>query len=111
MTTYEIILIDLYNKRLREESNKEPINELNNMNDSLKTQNQFILSVKRNNFIVGSVREDGTLSFAGNPTVHASASAARAECARLARISPGKLYVFVQFAGGELVPATSTVSI
>lgn len=97
--------------RVAEINNKEPINELTNMNDNLKTQNQFILSVKRNNFIVGSVREDGTLSFAGNPTVHASASAARTECARLARLSPGKLYIFVQLAGGELSPTVTTVSI
>lgn len=90
---------------------KEPINELNNMNDTLKTPGQFVISVKRNNFIVGSVSADGTLSFSSNPTVHASASAARTECARLARLNPGKLYIFVQFAGGELVPVMNTVSI
>lgn len=92
--------------------NKEPINELTNiMNDTLKTQAQFVVSVKRNNFIVGSVSADGNLSFSSNPTVHASASLARQECARLARNNPGKLYIFVQFAGGELSPTMTNVSI
>lgn len=111
MDRQEKVLQEYCKLRIAELNNKEPINELTNMNDNLKTQNQFILSVKRNNFIVGSVREDGTLSFAGNPTVHASASAARTECARLARLSPGKLYIFVQLAGGELSPTVTTVSI
>lgn len=96
---------------LKVHTHKEPINELNNMNDTLKTQAQFVISVKRNNFIIGSVSADGTLSFSNNPMLHVTASAARAECARLARINPGKLYIFVQLAGGELVPVMSTVSI
>ena len=98
--------------RVAELRNKEPINELIPiMNDTLKTQNQFVLSVKRNNFIVGSVTAEGTLSFSSNPTVHASASLVRAECVRLARLNPGKLYIFVQLAGGELTPAMTNLSI
>ena len=113
MNDFENYLLNLTNLRLLLPSNKEPVNELTNitMNDTLKTQAQFTISVKRNHFIVGSVSVEGNLSFSNNPMLHVTASAARAECARLARISPGKLYVFVQFAGGELVPATSTVSI
>lgn len=92
---------------------KEPVNELTNitMDHTLKTQAQFTISVKSNNFIVGSVSTDGTLSFSINPMQHVTAGAARAECARLARINPGRLYIFVQLAGGELVPIMSTLSI
>ena len=81
------------------------------MSDKLKTQAQFVASVKHNDFIVCSVTAEGALSFPLNPTVYASAGLARQECARLARNHPGKLYIFVQFAGGEMTPAISTISI
>jgi len=101
-----------YTEVFYKDTSKEPINELTNiMNDTLKTQAQFTVAVKRNNFIVGSVSAEGTLSFSANPTVHVSASLARQECARLARNNPGKLYIFVQFAGGELTPLMTNVSI
>lgn len=104
---------------------KESVNELNNELNSkvnnmhkhtlhdtvLNTQANFIAAVKCNAYIVGSVAADGTLSFSPNPAVHATTGAARAECTRLARLSPGKLYVFVQLSGGEMVPTIHTISI
>lgn len=100
-------------RRKYQKPDYEPVNELENMTETqrLNTQANFIIAVRKNYFVVGSVDDRGTMSFASNPVVHGGASAARAECARLAKLNPGKLYIFVQLAGGEMVPATQTVSI
>lgn len=100
---------------------KEAINELNselslkvnNMHKHtvLDTQAAFISAVKCTAYIVGSVANDGALSFSSAPVIHASSREARTECARLARLSPGKLYIFVQLSGGEMVPTSHTISI
>lgn len=89
-------------------ASKEPINELENMNTKLVTQDNFINAIKGSNrYIVGSVDSAGTLSFAQNPAYHTSTVDARAECKRLAKQYPGKLYIFVGLQGGEMVPANS----
>jgi hypothetical protein len=94
----------------------EPINELdddysvyttknlNTMNDKLNTQSAFLSAVRSAYFIVGSVDASGSLSFAANPAKHENSSLARLECKRLAAAYPGKAYIFVKFAGAELVP-------
>lgn len=94
----------------------EPVNELETMTEkqSIMTLSNCIQAVKHNSFIVGSCSAEGStsaLSFARNPVVHGTAQSARSECARLAKLYPGKLYVFVQFSGGEMLPQTQTVSI
>ena len=66
--------------------------------------------VRQGGFIVGSIDTIGSISFSSNPVVHSTATQARAECARLARIHPGKAFVFVKLAGAEMVP-TATISI
>lgn len=90
---------------------KEQINELENMNTKLITQNHFIDAIKAGgNYIIGSVDNFGHISFATNPANHPSAAHARAECKRLAKLTPGKLYLFVKLDGAEMVPA-NTLSI
>lgn len=106
----------LINYSRRQEFNYEPVNELDNMTEkhSMMTLSNCIDAVRRNSFIVGSCSAEAAtsaLSFARNPVVHGTAQSARSECARLAKLNPGKLYVFVQLAGGEMVPQLQTVSI
>ncbi len=94
---------------------KEPINELNEIlkepkMNSISTQNEAIQAIKSQFYIVGSVDSSGNLSFSSNPVIQASVPSARAECKRLASITPGKMYVFVKLCGAELVP-NNTISI
>ena len=69
-----------------------------------------IKNIEENNYIVGSF--DGThFSVSGNPTIHTTSASARAECGRLANVTPGKMYIFLQLKGAELVPQAPRVSI
>ena len=77
----------------------------------MTTQTQAISAIRGSNFIVGSVDSLGNFSIASNPAIQYDAGAARTECKRLAKLSPGKLYFFTRFAGAEMVPTTPTVSI
>ena len=83
------------------------INELKNIVNTIKITNQAILhSVVRNKqYIVGSYTESTGISFNCTPTVQYSAAQARAECKRLARMNPGKTFVFVKLEGGEMTIA------
>lgn len=81
--------------------------------NSNKIMNQISLisAIKIRSFIVGSQDPvTGSISFAAHPATHSTSSAARTECKRLAAMSPGKLYLFVELVGAELVP-NNTVSI
>lgn len=65
----------------------------------------------RGRFIVGSYQENTGLSFTHSPVVHGTPGEARAECARLAKLNPGKAFIFVQLCGGEHLPTNpNTVS-
>ena len=69
-----------------------------------------IKNTKEGNFVVGSF--DGAhFSVSSNPAVHTTSASARAECDRLARATPGKMYIFLQLKGAELVPQTPRMSI
>ena len=81
-----------------------------NMTTKLNTQNDFIQAIKNRNYIIGSVTSTGTLSFADNPIKHTDPMSARAEVQRLSRLNRGKMYLFVELAGAELVP-DATLSI
>lgn len=83
--------------------------ELNNMN-KITSVTSGINCIRGHFYIVGSISDAG-FSTSSNPTVHTTATAAKAECTRLALLNPGKMYVFMQLTGGELVPAASVVSI
>lgn len=67
--------------------------------------NQAQLFNARGRFLIGSFQEGVGLSFSNTPVVHGAPSEARAECARLAKLNPGKAFVFVQLCGGEQLPA------
>lgn len=60
--------------------------------------------VKNRGFIVGSVDEAGNVSFAAKPVVHLTKADAAKEAQRLSGVTPGKAFIYVQFAGGYLVP-------
>lgn len=49
--------------------------------------------------IVGSVRPDGSLSFAERPVIHLSEVSARQEVSRLAMLNPGKPYAYLEIKG------------
>ena len=100
-----------YKARYEHDLGLEPINDLEQMNNILNTQGNFVGATRCGSYIVGSVSAIGTLSFAGNPTVHTDAHSARAECVRLAAANQGKLYIFVKLSGGQLNPVSSPISI
>lgn len=81
------------------------------MKQTTPNQNVVLNHVRNAGFIIGSIDATGNLSFASNPMVHPDAISARKECKRLADITPGKAFTFVQFRGAELVPMAQSVSI
>lgn len=94
--------------------NPEQINELTNIMNTTKITNQSTMhdTVRNKQFIVGSFQPTIGLSFAANPTVQYSAVQARQECKRLAKLYPGKTFVYVQLQGAEMtVPQPTSVSI
>jgi hypothetical protein len=98
----------------REERNRaEPINELKNLmnNEKITDQEAAVNHIRQGRFIVGSVDASGSMSFSANPTVQYTSMDARRECARLARLNPGKLFIFVKLSGAELVPTQKAVSV
>ena len=69
-------------------------------------------AVKEQNFIIGTIDQNGSISFSANPVLHEDVYTARAECKRLAIANPGKTYVFAQLKGAErVVPQPTTLSI
>lgn len=94
---------------------QEAIYELNSinqkfMNHTLRTQTEALQAVRAKEFIIASVSVNGDFSIAESPAVHDSATDARVEAKRLAKLSPGKAFVMLQLAGAEMVPV-DTVSI
>ena len=83
----------------------------NNMNDKIQAQINAISATRGNNYVIMSCDSNGNMSMAANPVVHYASASARAECARLAKINPGKLFVYAKLAGGEMVPFSNTISI
>ena len=78
--------------------------------NKIQTQAAALHAVKQHDFIVGSVDSNGFFSVAQNPSVHTTAADARTECKRLARLTPGKAFVFLTMSGAEMVPV-QTISI
>jgi len=90
------------------------IHELHQIMNTTKIINQATMhdTVRNKQFIVGSFQPATGLSFAAIPTVQYSATQARSECKRLAKMYPGKTFVYVQLQGAEMtVPQPTTVSI
>jgi hypothetical protein len=65
------------------------------------------VSVAKGNFIIGSVREDGSLSFAGRPVVHPTAREAEKEVERLVELNPGKRFAYLELKGVAYTPIQS----
>lgn len=85
----------------------ESINELNSIMNNTKINNETALhsAVRNNLYIIGSFHPSTGISFNATPTVQYSTMQARAECKRLAKLYPGKTFVFVRLQGGEMTVA------
>lgn len=69
-------------------------------------------AIRNRQYIVGSFSPTTGISFSTEPTIQYSSMQARTECKRLAKMYPGKTFVYVQLQGAEmLVPQPTTVSI
>lgn len=79
-------------------------------NQVIRTQAQAINCIRDGKYIIVSVGANGDFSMSVSPAAHTNAISARAECQRLAKLNPGKMFTFMKLTGAELVPAT-TVSI
>lgn len=82
-----------------------------NMNYTTKkfnTQIEGISAVRNRRFVVASIDVNGNLSVAANPVLHDTWNLAKNEASRLAKMNPGKAFVYMQFIGGELAPTMST---
>ena len=61
--------------------------------------NTITVSADARRFIVGSIRADGSFSFAASPKVHTSEFLAKTETERLARSNPNTAYVYLEIKG------------
>ena len=91
------------------------INELNsimNQPQKINNQNSAHEAVRNKRYIVGSYDPTSGISFSCEPVLHNFRADARAECRRLAKIHPGKTFLFVCLEGAEMtVPQPTIVSI
>jgi hypothetical protein len=91
------------------------INELNlimNQPQKINNQNSAHEAVRNKRYIVGSYQPGVGLSFSAIPVLHNYRADARSECRRLAKLNPGRTYLFVCLEGAEMTVAQpQTVSI
>lgn len=59
--------------------------------------------------IIGSIKDDGVLSFAARPKVHLDERTAANEAVRLAQTSPGREYVIVKVMRSAILPTQQVV--
>jgi hypothetical protein len=88
----------------------EKINELHKImnNTKIHTETELHTAVRGNQYLIGSFHPTMGLSFNGAPTVQYSPAQARTECKRLAKLYPGKTFVYVKLCGAEMVFAQPT---
>lgn len=80
--------------------------------ERITSEAQAHLAIRAKKYIIGSFTQGGGFSFNQIPTVQPSATAARTECRRLAKLNPGKTFFFVQLLGAEqTVPQPTIISI
>lgn len=102
---------DYIRRRTEYYTQLEPINELNTMNQQIHLNKDNIeAQVRAHRFIVASLSDVG-ISMSASPVVHSNMATARAECARLAKLHPGKNFLALQLAGLERVAYQPNVSI
>lgn len=66
--------------------------------------NTAVTSVRKREWIVGSLSENGIFNFAAKPVFHSTDASAQAEATRLAKLNPGTSYIVVRLTAGKLVP-------
>jgi hypothetical protein len=77
-------------------------------NTKIHTETELHTAVRAGQYIIGSFHPSTGLSFNGAPTVQYSPSQARTECKRLAKLYPGKTFVYVKLLGAEMIVAQPT---
>lgn len=78
--------------------------ELNKLEtNKMHKLDQALDAVSSRNYIVGSINPEGMWSFSASPVVHYTEQAAKQEALRLARIYPGKVFVYTQLRGAVQV--------
>ena len=77
------------------------------LSDKIATQTDAITGIKNGMYIVGSVSADGQFSVAIAPQPFANISEARKSAKDLGEMTPGRLYVIMHLAGGEMIPNNS----
>lgn len=94
----------------------EAINELHQLINKpkmtrLTSQSDAVVAIKQSGMFIGFVDTAGNFSMASNPTIQLNGTEARAECKRLAKVNPGKLFFIAQLRGAEMVLVAPTLSI
>jgi len=85
---------------------------MNQTKTTILNTDMLVQGIRNKHFIVGSFTEHQGFSVSSTPVMHTSRSLARQECNRLAKLTPSKLYIFVELSGGEMQPAVvNTISI
>lgn len=59
--------------------------------------------------IIGSIKDDGALSFAVRPKTHMSEQTAQSEAIRLAQANPGREFVIVKVMRSAVLPTQQVV--
>lgn len=113
--TYETTKGHYVKMNLEISTTTEAINELQKLYkepkmNKIQTQAAALQAVKQHDIIIGSFDSNGFFSAAQNPSPHPTVVEARTECKRLARLTPGKAFVFLTLSGAEMVPV-QTISI
>ena len=73
-------------------------------NQTCEKPEVYLDAIQRRMYIVGTLSEEGNISFAAHPVLHPTKALALAESKRLALLKPGTAYIVVRFSGGTLVP-------
>lgn len=70
---------------------------------------EAVTAVQTKKFIVGSIDDKGMMSVAPRPVFHHIEPDAVKERTRLAKATPGKMYVVLQLRSAEITPVATTV--
>lgn len=94
--------------------NPDEIHELSSImiKTTIFDQSSAHEAVRNKRYIIGSYHPANGISFSAEPAIHYLARDARAECKRLAKLYPGKTYIYVCLEGAEMtIPQPTIVSI
>jgi hypothetical protein len=73
------------------------------------SQINALAQVKARKFIIGTIDYNGYFSLSSRPFYHGTDLEAKRECTRLATLNPGKAFIYMQLAGGAMLPAVTEI--